>query len=124
MPVNLKDFGSFLRAKIEKLINEHMGMLEFNLFRDTKSFDAFPQNKEPLSAVEKDPFLPTGMFGNDGSTLSLRAACCYFGDQIHEEFMRRAKAQFDKRWGNEDLHTVEARRKTIVSLETQRDALK
>ncbi len=83
-----------------------------------------PQNKEPLSTVEKDQYLPTGMFGNDGSTLSLRAACCYFGDQIHEEFMRRAEARFGKRWGNEDLPTAEERRNTIADLETQREALK
>ena len=124
MPVSLKDYGSFLRAKIEKLADEHMGMLEFNLFRNAESLGASPQNKEPLSTVEKDQYLPTGMFGNDGYTLSLRAACCYFGDKIHEEFMRRAEARFGKRWGNEDLPTAEERRKTIADLETQREALK
>jgi len=40
MPVSLKDYGSFLRAKIEKLADEHMGMLEFNLFRNAESLGA------------------------------------------------------------------------------------
>ena len=41
MPVSLKDYGSFLRAKIEKLADEHMGMLEFNLFRNAESLGAY-----------------------------------------------------------------------------------
>ena len=98
-------------------------MLEFHLFRNAESLGASPQNKEPLKTVEGDPFMPTGMFGNDGSTLSSRAACCYFGDQIYEEFMRRAEARFGKRWGNEELPSLEERRSTIANLETRRDAL-
>ena len=124
MPVSLSDYGSFLRAKIEKLADEHMGMLEFNLFRNSESLGASPQNKEPLSAVEKNQYLPIGMFGNDGSyMLSIQAACCFFGDQIHLEFMRRAEARFGKRWGNEDLPRAEERRNTIAELETRREAL-
>lgn len=123
MPVSLKDYGSFLREKIENLADEHMGMLEFHLFRNAESLGASPQNKEPLKTVEGDHFMPSGMFGNDGSTLSSRAACCYFGDQIHKEFMRRAEARFGKRWGNEELPSLEDRRSTIANLETRRDAL-
>lgn len=119
MPVSLKDYGSFLRAKIEKLAAEHVGMLEWHLFRNAEALGASPQNKEPLSNIEKSPYLPTGLFGNDSSALSINAACCFFGDQIHEELMRRAQAKFGKRWGNEDLPTVEERHKTIFALEDQ-----
>lgn len=123
MPVSLKDYGRFLREKIEKQADAHVGLLEWNLFRNAESLGASPQNREPLSEVEKFPYLPTGMFGNDGSALSTNAACFFFGDQIHEEFMRRAEAKFGKRWGNEDLPTVEERRKTIFALEDQLVAL-
>jgi septal ring factor EnvC (AmiA/AmiB activator) len=123
MPVSLKDYGLFLRANIEKLADAHIGMLEFELVRDAPSLDASPKNKLPLSAVEKSSVLPPGMFGA-GATLSAQAACCFFGDQIYDAFMRRAEAQFGKRWGNEDLPTVEDRRKTIAELEARREALK
>jgi chromosome segregation ATPase len=123
MPVSLKDYGLFLQAKIEKLAGEHMGALEFELFRDAPSLGASPKNKETLSAVESSAFLPAGMLGNEPA-LSDRAACCFFGDQIYEEFMRRAEARFGKRWGNEDLPTVEDRRKIIAKLEARREALK
>jgi prefoldin subunit 5 len=124
MPVSLKDYGLFLRANIEKLADTHLGMLEFNLFRDAPSLGASPKNKCPLSAVEDSSFLPPGMFGGEDSTLSAQAACFFFGDQIHEAFMRRAEARFGKRWGNEDLPTVEDRRKSIAELEARREALK
>ena len=123
MPVSLKDYGSFLRAKLDKLADEHAGMLEWHLFRNAESLGASPQNKEPLRNVEKSTYLPSGLFGNDSSTLSINAACFFFGDQIYEEFMRRAEARFGKRWGNEALPTAEERRKTIADLETQREAL-
>lgn len=123
MPVSLTDYGSFIREKIEKLADDHIGLVEWNLFRNAEALGASPQNKEPLSNVEKSPYLPPGLFGNDNSVLSLHAACCFFGDQIHEELMRRAQAKFGKRWGNEDLPTVEERRKTISALEDQLVAL-
>ena len=68
--------------------------------------------------------MPEGYFhGNDSSVLSVHAACFFFGDQIHAGFMQRAEAKFGKRWGNEDLPTVEERGKTIFALEEQLVAL-
>jgi chaperonin cofactor prefoldin len=124
MPVSIKDYGIFLRARIEKLAETHMALLEANIFRRADSRGQIPQNKIPLSKVETTPFMPEGFFsGNDGSALSVHAACFFFGDEIHAGFMQRAEAKFGKRWGNEDLPTVEERTKTIFSLEEQLVAL-
>lgn len=124
MPVSLKDYGTFLRARIEKLADEHMARLEVNMFRKSESRFQVPHNEQPLSTVETTPYMPEGFFSpNNGDDMSVRGACFFFGDQIYEGFMKRAEAKFGKRWGNEDLPTVEERLKTTFTLEEQLVAL-
>ena len=67
--------------------------------------------------------MPAGLFGGSDADFSIRSACFFFADQIHDEFMRRAQAKFGKRWGNEDLPSVDERRKMIVDMEVQRKDL-
>lgn len=124
MPVSLKDYGIFLRARIEKLADEHMARLEVNMFRKSETRFQIPHNEQPLSTVEATPYMPEGFFSaNNGDDMSVRAACFFFGDQMYEGFMKRAEAKFGKRWGNEDLPTVKERTKTIFALEEQLVAL-
>lgn len=124
MPVSLNDYGPFLRAKIDKLAESHMLLLEANIFRRSDSRGLVPWNKYPLSNVEANQYLPEGFFSrNDGAFLTIEAACFFFGDQIYAGFMQRAEAKFGERWGNKDLPTVEERSKTIFALEEQLVAL-
>jgi len=128
MPVSLKDYGQYIKAKIESAAEKHAGMLEWNMFRNSESMGCSPENKERFGDLENElgsssPLFPAGFFGNVGDGISMHAACFFLGDQVYESFMTRAQAKFGKRWGNEELLTVEERRKTLFSLEEQLVAL-
>lgn len=122
MPVSLNDYGQYIKARIENAAEHHAGMLEWNMFRNSESMGCSPKNRERFGDLENvlgsdSTLFPSGFFGNLGDSISIHAACFFFGDQMYESFMKRAQAKFGKRWGNEDLPTVEERRKTIFSLE-------
>ncbi|MBI2381875.1 MAG: hypothetical protein HYV16_14070 [Gammaproteobacteria bacterium] len=124
MPVSLADYGALLKGRIESYAGEHADYLEFEWFRNAPSMGCTPFNKIPFNHLAPNGELamfPPALFGPSG--LTPRAACFFFGDQIYESLMKRAQAKFGKRWGNEELPTVEERRKTIAELEAQGAAL-
>lgn len=121
MPVSLDDYGRRIKQSIDKLGDEHMKSVEWHLFRNTMG--ETPKNKAPFSTIMAVEHLPDGMFGTSRDTLTIGAACCYFGQQIYESFMERAKATFGDRWGNTELPTADERWKLIDELYTQREVL-
>ncbi|WP_407059350.1 hypothetical protein ACJBUE_22955 (plasmid) [Ralstonia syzygii subsp. celebesensis] len=84
------------------------------------------QNKEPWRRFEGGSVVSIddcrlGMPDHGGDTYE--ALCFFCPEVVHERLMTRFKERIGKRWGNEDLPTIEERRKTISTLEAQHTVL-
>ncbi len=124
MPLSLEDWGSYFKAGIQKRAESYFPGLAAGLLRHYRGDD--PHNQRPWSTFERDDgstppiYLPDDIF----SPMHYgEAMCFFFPEVIYERLMARLKESVGHRWGNEDLPTVEERRKTIAELEAQRAAL-
>ncbi len=120
MPINLEDWGSFLKASIQMQGEKYRPWLEGQLTGSRE------QNKTPWHSFEGGGVVSIGDYRSGMSVHqddAYEALCFFFPEVVHERLMTRFRERIGKRWGNEDLPTIEERRKTISVLEAQHVAL-
>lgn len=124
MPLSLEDWSIYLKDLIQKRADSYFPGLAAGLCRSYRGDD--PHNQRPWSAFEDDDANPRPLYLTDDifSPMHLgEAMCFFFPEVIYDRLMTRLKERVGNRWGNDDLPTVQERRKTIAELEAQRSAL-
>ena len=124
MPISLEDWGRYLKAIIQKRAESYFPGLATGLLQHYRGDD--PHNQRPWSSFERDDGSTPPLYLTDDIFSPMHfgeAMCFYFPEVIYDRLMARLKERVGHRWGNDDLPTVEERRKLIVELDTQRAAL-
>lgn len=124
MPISLDDWGKYFKAAIEKKAEFHMPYVHEELIQSNPHRGHVARNQQPWSHFEEnraDQLFNMGLFPEQGSTL--QAMCFFFPDVVYERVMSRLKERIGAKWGNDDLPPVEDRRKLVVEMQQQREAL-
>ena len=124
MPISIDDWGKYFKAAIEKKANEHLPLVHDELITSNPNRDHIARNQQPWSWFEGDRYdqaFNLTLFPAQGSPL--RAMCFFFPEVIYERVMARLKERIGSQWGNEDLPSVDERRKAVVELTQQRQVL-
>ncbi|OQS37615.1 hypothetical protein [Chromobacterium haemolyticum] len=125
MPISLDDWGKYFKAAIEKKAESHLPYVHEELMQSNPHRDHIARNQQPWAHFEEnraDQLFNMGLFPEQGSPLS--AMCFFFPDMIYERVMARLTERIGTKWGNDDLPLVEERRKLVVEMQQQLDALK
>jgi len=120
MPISLDDWGKYFKATIEKKANEHLPFVHDELITSNPHRGHTARNQQPWSWFEEnryDQAFNLTLFPEQGSPL--RAMCFFFPEVVYERVMARLKERIGSQWGNEDLPSVEERRKTVAELAQQ-----
>lgn len=140
MPVNLDDFGEYLKKSIriegEKYLaetgrelleaprGENGGVNTWSLHTlDNKPL----YDKQAINGLWMRHWLLDGIYTNVSALndfrnehyIFRRMICCFMPDTVYNTMMAAIKAQIGDKWGNADLPTVAERRETIATLEAE-----
>lgn len=124
MPISLDDWGSYLKAAIDKRAESHMRFVHEDLIQSVRFDGGIARNQQPWSYFEdnvEDQLFNMKLFPENGCVI--RAMCFFFPDVIHERVMSRLKESLGTRWGNDDLPSVEERRKLVAEMQEKRKEL-
>ena len=124
LPISLDDWGKYFKSAIEKKANEHLPFVHDELIASSPHRGHTARNQQPWSWYETDSYdqmFNLALFPSDGG--SLRAMCFFFPEVIYERVMGRLKERIGSKWGNEDLPSVDERKKSVTELTQQRQEL-
>ncbi|QOK91993.1 hypothetical protein HF908_11200 [Ralstonia pseudosolanacearum] len=124
MPISLDDWGISLREFIRQKGGEYRPDLANRLMSHFRG--DIPANKRPWEEFEDADGNPQAV-SLPSNVLHVQDAevvmCFYFPDVVHDRLMAHLRERIGGQWGNQELPTVEERRKLIAELTTRRDAL-
>ncbi|UDM15861.1 hypothetical protein [Vogesella sp. XCS3] len=124
MPISLDDWGSYLKSEIDKKAKAHLPYIHEELIQSSPHRQQIGRNQQPWSHFEDhraDQLFNLCLFPEQGGVL--RSMCFFFPDVVYERVMSHLKERIGNKWGNDDLPTVEERRKLVTEMQQQREAL-
>ena len=140
MPVNLDDFGEYLKKSIRIEGEKYLAEIGRELLEAPRgesggvntwslhTLDNKPlYDKQAINGLWMRHWLLDGIYTNVSALndfrnehyIFRRMICCFMPDTVYNTMMAAIKAQIGDKWGNADLPTVAERRETIAALEAE-----